>query len=670
MKYRDVFGRWDRVNNSVTNAIKRQQYLPHLDGLRAIAVLFVMIYHTDLGILPGGFIGVDIFFVLSGFLITNQLSQAMVAGEFRFRDFYLRRIRRLVPAYIAVSIATMVVGYYLLLPEDFIYHAKLTGLAFLSVGNFYIENTGEGYFAAQSAEIPLLHTWSLSVEEQFYLVWPMLLLLLYKIGGYGKRLLILGGGFVLCLWWSQWQAEHDPTVAYYLLPARFSELLVGALLAIGINWLPTLSVRVANSLQGFGLAVLMGVAILFGADTVFPGVNAMVVCLTTGLLIYAGVTPSVISTLLSTRLMVVLGQLSYSLYLWHWPVFAFWRYIEGSLTVLQVGVALTLSLLLAFLSWQFIEKPFRYRLRGSFARTFGLLYAMPLVAILVLFFFIDLGRGLPERFGNKQTIVEAIESKPGDYDSRCGPNSVPDCKNLLLVGDSHAEHFGPFLSVFTGSTDRLFITSKTNGFCLPLIGLVPIKVGDGGLTKEVNEACVQRNARVFADLSEYRYVVLAGYWSFPQIKPGQVFYGESMQGLLSLEVSMDVLEKAFFATVETIIDQGSVPVIIMDNPTIPLATLKCSYKRVLYQQLDKPCSVSRSDVDEQKRLVKLIFAALAEKFPQVRVIDPLDQLCDQLECATLLGEMPLYRDQNHLNAVGSQLLGERYLGIHGSPFNH
>ena len=98
MKYRDVFGRWDRVNNSVTNAIKRQQYLPHLDGLRAIAVLFVMIYHTDLGILPGGFIGVDIFFVLSGFLITNQLSQAMVAGEFRFRDFYLRRIRRLVPA--------------------------------------------------------------------------------------------------------------------------------------------------------------------------------------------------------------------------------------------------------------------------------------------------------------------------------------------------------------------------------------------------------------------------------------------------------------------------------------------------------------------------------------------------------------------------------------------
>ncbi len=657
------------MDKLATGALNRQQYLPHLDGLRAIAVVFVIVYHTDLGLLPGGFIGVDIFFVLSGFLITNQLSGAINNGQFRFRDFYLRRIRRLIPAYTAVSLASMVAGYYFLLPKNFVYHAKLTGLAFLSVGNFYIENTSSGYFAPQSAEIPLLHTWSLSVEEQFYLVWPALLLWLLKVARRGNRLLLLGGGFALCLWWSQWQALHEPAVAYYLLPARFCELLVGALLSISMGRLPRLTPGAANGFQVLGLALLFAGAFMFGAGTVFPGLNAMVVCLATALLIYAGSTSSAMASVLATAPMVLVGRLSYSLYLWHWPVFAFWRYSEGELSPTQVLVAVVLSFLLALMSWHAIEKPFRYGWKKPFAPTFGFLYALPFAVIFALFLLIDADDGIPARFGERQAVIEAIESRPAAYNDRCGPASQSGCINVLLIGDSHAEHFGPFLRALSGPVNKVAITSATNGFCPPLLGLVPVEVEDQGLTKKVNEVCLGRNKRLLADVSDYQYVVLAAYWALPQIKPGKVFYAETAAGPFSLQASMQVLRSSLFATVKHITDQGSTPVIILDNPTITKTALKCSYKRARYAQFKEPCVISRAEADLQRSRITPIFAELAAQFPQVRFINPLNLLCDQRTCSALFGKMPVYRDRNHLNAVGSRVLGERWRAVNASPFN-
>ena len=653
--------------NSV-EAINRQQYMPNLDGLRAVAVIFVMVYHTELGLLPGGFIGVDIFFVLSGFLITNQLSRAIESGQFRFRDFYLRRIRRLVPAYAAVSAATLGAGYFLLLPKDFVYHAKLTGMAFLSVGNFYIENTTGGYFATESAEIPLLHTWSLSVEEQFYLVWPALLLLLFKVRDSRVRLFLLGCGFCCFVCCSQWQALYQPSVAYYLLPARFAELLVGALLSLAIGRLPVLTTAVAGGLQLFGLGVLFAVAFLFGADTVFPGVNALLVSVATALVIYAGSIQGVVSSCLSIRPMVLVGQLSYSLYLWHWPVFAYWRYVEGELSVVDVGVALLLSLLLATLSWQYVEKPFRYRWRRSFGPSLGYLYLLPFAMILLAFLVIDGGEGLPQRFGERQAVIEAIESQPGVYQQKCEPQSVIGCTNVLLMGDSHAQHFGPFVRALAEPADGVFLTSEGSGFCPPLLGLVPIEVKDGGLTKKVNTVCEAKNVRLLADVSDYEYVVLAAYWAFPQIKPGRRFYAKTADGSLSLAASMTVLRSALFSTVQEIVDQGVTPVIVKDTPTITKTVLKCAYKQALYTRFDQACRIARSAAMEQRRLTAPVFETLAAHFPDLRFIDPLPLLCDEQHCDVLIDGVPVYRDRDHLNATGSKLLGEEYRALNGSPF--
>lgn len=649
-------------------ALNRQDYLPYLDGLRAVAVVFVMVFHTELDLLPGGFIGVDIFFVLSGFLITNQLSRAIEGGQFKFRDFYLRRIRRLVPAYAAVSIVTLIGGYFLLLPKDFVYHVKLTGLAFLSVGNFYIENTSGGYFAAESAEIPLLHTWSLSVEEQFYLIWPALLLLLFKVRDSRLRLFLLGCGFCGFAGWSQWQAVYQPSAAYYLLPARFAELMVGSLLSLAIGRLPILTSAVAGGLQVLGLGVLVAVAFVFGAATVFPGLNALLVSVATALVIYAGSTPGVVSSCLSTRPMVLVGRLSYSLYLWHWPVFAFWRYVEGELSVGDVGVAVLLSVLLATLSWQYVEKPFRYRWRRSFGPSFGYLYLLPFSILLLAFLVIDEGDGLPQRFGERQAIIEAIESRPQDYQQQCDPQSLSGCTNVLLIGDSHAQHFGPFVRMLTEPADGVFLTSEGSGFCPPLLGLVPVELKDGGQIKKVNTVCESKNARVFADLSDYQYVVLAAYWAFPEMKPGRRFYAKTAEGPLSLETSMAVLRNALFSTVQEIVAQGVIPVIIKDAPTINKTLLKCAYKRALYTQFDQGCRISRTAAMEQRRLTAPVFAELAAHFPDLRFIDPLPLLCDEHHCDVLIDQVPVYRDRDHLNATGSELLGAEYRKLHGSPF--
>ena len=196
-------------------------YLPHIDGLRAIAILLVVAYHAGFSIFSGGFIGVDVFFVISGFLITSQISKHIAAEKFSFKEFYLRRLRRLAPAYLIVSATSLIVGLVILLPGDLIYHTKVMGLSFLSLSNIYLSNTTNGYFDNQAEEIPFLHTWSLSVEEQFYILWPILLLLSFRLfnKSFNKTLLLCL--FFCSLALSYWLSKEDPDGSYYMLLPRF-----------------------------------------------------------------------------------------------------------------------------------------------------------------------------------------------------------------------------------------------------------------------------------------------------------------------------------------------------------------------------------------------------------------------------------------------------------------
>lgn len=384
------------------------RYRPDIDGLRAIAVLSVVIYHIHAAWVPGGYTGVDIFFVISGYLITRNIWGEMTGGGFSFANFYVRRIRRIAPAFLVMTIISTIAGSLLLLPGDLLDLAQsaLWGGAFSLSNVYFWRYLDASYFAESSDQVPLLHTWSLGVEEQFYLIWPALLL---SATFFARRrpvalfiALVLGVSSFICAELTNVTAQK---FSYYMLPARGGELMIGALLALlsGFNtiqiqrkWIASLSE--ATALTGF---VLVAYA-LFGLSDAsrFPGVNALFPSLGATFLILAGGMGARLSrSLLSLRPMVFVGLISYSLYLWHWPVLAFLRYFYGEVEGGRIVAALGVMVALAVLSYQYIELPARnWRIRRS--KQVALLYVLPSFALCLI-------AAVIWRSGGLKNIIEA-----------------------------------------------------------------------------------------------------------------------------------------------------------------------------------------------------------------------------------------------------------------------
>ncbi len=328
-----------------------------IDGLRALAVVPVVLYHFHVAPFGGGYVGVDVFFVISGFLITGLIHAEMRSGEYSLAAFYERRARRILPALFAVVAAAAVAALFLLFPADLRRFGESVAATALFVSNFDFWQQS-GYFDAGAEAKPLLHTWSLAVEEQFYLLFPLLLGLFRSAGRRG--LLLLAGGLALASFgFGLWAVRAYPAMAFYLAPARVWELMLGAILALAE--VPRPPRWIAEALSLLGLALLAVAVFAFSPDTPMPGANALLPCLGAALLIYAnGAGDTLAARGLSLRPMVFAGLISYSLYLWHWPVFVFARYLR----VAPLGAAETLALIalsvgLAVLSWRFVERPFR-----------------------------------------------------------------------------------------------------------------------------------------------------------------------------------------------------------------------------------------------------------------------------------------------------------------------
>lgn len=350
------------------------QYRPEIDGLRAVAVLPVVFYHVGLGF-SGGFVGVDVFFVISGFLITSIILRGLEAGTFTFGNFWERRARRIFPALAVVTAVTLIAGWFLLLPVQYADLGKSAAFMVMLAANIYFY-LGTGYFAGESAEKPLLHTWSLAVEEQFYLFLPLLMVMLFRFRAMRTRnalltifLVIFSVSLAISV---HWVIRH-PAAAFYLLPTRTWELLCGSLIAIAPWRIPVKRHKLRGNLCWLGLLAIVASSLLYTDRTPFPGFAALIPCIGTALFLVAsergksevGVDTGVSSpfssvSILSTRPMVFIGCISYSLYLWHWPLVAFANY--WSFEPMPVVVRLTivaLSIGLATLSWKYVENPFR-----------------------------------------------------------------------------------------------------------------------------------------------------------------------------------------------------------------------------------------------------------------------------------------------------------------------
>lgn len=302
--------------------------------------------------------GVDVFFVISGFLITAQIYKEIGERSFSIKQFYKRRINRIVPALATVIFCTLCVGFVLLSPADLVLLAKSALASIFGLSNLFFWREYGNYFASNSAEAPLLHTWSLGVEEQFYFIWPLLLVLLVKL--FNRRILVvvailLLGAFVV----SDVGTRIAISASYYLLPTRFFELMVGGFLALlCMRYQPRTSLQ-SGIFFATGLVLILGSMIYIDRNSTFPGINALWPCIGSALLIWSGPHQCWMHKALTNRPMVLTGLISYSLYLWHWPLIAFLNYLEVQINLASGAGVLVGTFLLAWLSWRFVEVPAR-----------------------------------------------------------------------------------------------------------------------------------------------------------------------------------------------------------------------------------------------------------------------------------------------------------------------
>lgn len=653
-------------------------YRPEIDGLRAVAVIPVIAYHAGLAALPGGFVGVDIFFVISGYLITSILLSEMQAGRFSLVNFYERRARRILPALFVVMLISLPLAWLLLDPPDFKAFAKslVAVPTFSSNLLFWLES---GYFDASAELKPLLHTWTLAVEEQYYLFFPLLLMLGWRLGRTWlvAMLLIIA---VASLAVSQWGALRSMNSAFYLLHARAWELLIGSFIAFYFSWRPRTEHSASAVQQGASLAglALIGFAMAnFDSSTTFPGTNALVPTLGTALIILFANQHTVVGRLLGHRLPVLIGMLSYSAYLWHQPVFAFARHASLLEPGLPVMLALSaLSLVLAWLSWRFVEQPFRNKRQIGRRQVFGLAgSASVLFAALGLAGYLN--NGFAQRFNVDPALLEAFadptlrDGCDRGYDGKgwnidfclfgAGDSTRP--VDIALFGDSHSE---ALLATFDAAARERGenLVHLGLGGCPPLLG---VDVVQGNYAPG---ACETLTRRQFAYVKEHgiKKVVLVSRWTlytdgdYRQRKMTGYFLVSPTRQARTRESSRQVFEQALERTVQAYRRIGTEVIVVAQVPQQRVDPKSLYYrlardtsdseatKRLIVSRLSVPIAMHA----ELQRFTRELFERDARQ-QRIRLVNLDDVFCQAEEC--LIGDSNAwYKDFNHLNAHGAGLL--------------
>lgn len=490
------------------------KYRSEIDGLRALAVLPVILFHAGFSVFQGGFVGVDIFFVISGYLITTILLEDIRTGRFSLLDFYERRFRRIMPALFFVMSATLPFALIWFMPSELKAYAQSWAAVSLFSSNILFWFTS-GYFETAAELKPLLHTWSLGVEEQFYLFFPLLLLLFGK----NRRrwlvpLLILIA--VVSLIAAQWCVQEYPSAAFYLLPFRAWELLAGSFIAFYFA-------RHDRSRQSetlnqwgslFGLVLILAAIFGYHRHMSFPGISALVPVLGSVLIIVFATPKTWAGRLLCSKPMVQIGLISYSAYLWHNPLFAFAR-VRSEFHLQSVSIMLglsALSLILAYLTWRYVEAPFRRREHFSRRRIFEMSFVGSFILLVAGFaghFYFHAKEPKIDYEWSKNTRQNVCLIQDYHQDQQ-----QPECyeqgkNNVLLWGDSHAASLYQGLAGFAHE-HGVSLTQLNQSACPPLLGLPQ---ADGS-----RKNCGKINQRIISDIGRYRYnaVILHSIWFFDQ----------------------------------------------------------------------------------------------------------------------------------------------------------
>ncbi len=661
-------------------------YRPDIDGLRAVAVLSVVLYHFGLPWLGGGFTGVDVFFVISGFLIGGILWREYEAeGRIRLGAFYLRRFRRLAPAFFSMALLTAALSAALLLPFEFREFGKslIAATVYLSNVLFYRQS---GYFDTGAELKPLLHTWSLAVEEQFYLFLPLFIVALSR----NRRLLLMA---VVAIWGGSLASSvlatpSHPDAAFFLFPFRAWELLSGVLLAIwgletGRVW------RGHPALSWAGLALVLGSVLLIPAGPLFPGLLALAPVLGAVLLIGSGTGDSPVNRALSHPLALFFGRISYSLYLWHWPVLCLSLYLRGSYaSPLEALCWMALSVALAWLSWRFVETPMRR------ARLPGIVVlggtALASAATLAVGAWLYLGDGLAGRFGPMvRPHIAASADFLQDW-SRCttaasgplmgietcpiGPEGTPQ---VLVWGDSHVRAFkeGLDLAAHEAGVPGLVIWRAG---CPPLFGL---RKTESAATPAQDRACTQANLQIrqaLPAMTNLQRIALIGRWTYYAHGAGVGLDAGNTIQLFPTDAptpadapQSQIVAEAARATVAELRADGPEVIALRQPPEIATYDSRRAAREAAHAGWPlAPAPVTNPDMPRGPLAQRVTEAeapwrAMAET-GEISFIDSWPRFCDAEACHALQGSEGWYFDNNHITNTAARALRDLFVPIFGT----
>ncbi|GLK67095.1 acyltransferase family protein [Hansschlegelia plantiphila] len=635
-------------------------YRPELDGLRAVAVLAVLLFHAT-GALPGGFAGVDVFFVISGYVITCVIAGDLDAGRFSVAGFYERRVRRIAPALVATILATALASAFILMPIDLKSMGRSAAAAALMVSNILFWNES-GYFDAAAQTKPLLHTWSLGIEEQFYLLYPLLVSGLWRRARSALTAALLAM-FVASLAAAAWMTADEPSTAFYLAPFRFWELALGGLIALR----PMKALERAP-FAWIGLAMIAASFAVFDATTPFPGLPALLPTVGAALVINGARGASLAARTLGSRPFTFVGKISYSLYLVHWPLIVLLEYRQGArLDAWQGAAVVAGSIALAWISWRVVEQPFRRPAgRGSRLAVFGGAGAAAALCCAAGAVFV-VTNGLPERLPpdvrqiysmigddwpeNAQCFVDTKGTHgPQPDDIRAGrlcsmgpkPTGRPD---FLVWGDSHAPAIAP--GIFAAA-DRVGARGLIvgAGACPPLVDFRTLTARDA-----TNRRCAEINAAAL-DLmksKEIPLVFMVARW--PRSAAGNG-YGDEGLFFDPADIAAPIpgedlkFKAALEATLARLQEIGVRPVIVMDVPeagyNVPyeLARAKMAGRSI---DVDPTRAVYRERVERAREII-----TAAAEADNAEIVDPTRWFCDDDDCDVQRNGLPLYRDTDHI----------------------
>jgi len=647
-------------------------YRPEIDGLRAISVLLVIAFHFGMPGVTGGFIGVDVFFVISGYLITDIILREMKEGTVSIIGFYERRIKRIFPALLTMIVVTLAGGVFFLTPGDYATGARSAIRAVLSVSNiFFYKHTG--YFD-QAAELqPMLHTWSLGVEEQFYLVWPLLLLAIFMMTK-GKRQIIAGicacltfGSFV----WSLDLMNADPKAAFYLAHARSWELGAGALVAIAPRRWFRCHHLVGESMPILGLALIIGSSVKLGISLPFPGVNALCSVVGASFIVAPWTCSTAIAVGLSARPLRLVGKISYSLYLWHWPALVFYKHysLGAQVSLLEATALLCCIFILSWLSWRFVELPARQSSLPQWTHIGMGLGAATAVAGVSLI--VETADGFPQRIPE---AARGMQSLAAMWQWDC-PQSVthPDLGNEVhcaigapwhsakargvIWGDSHAQHFAPLLD--KPAQDSSISLLLFPGICLPIIAKDGVQ---RHFPKQptYNQQCSEQRGRLLSFLTTHQDVsilVLAAAW---QHYPIELYVKDSPR---SRERGVELMRTGLDRLLQETSRSGLHTIVLSDVALQPNVAIGCimATNGVILRRDCTPSifEIARERVENAHAATNAIIRALPERWPNVSGLMVQDFMCSAMACMTFLNGEFIYRDGGHIRRNLNRTTQER-----------